>query len=105
MGYKIIVIVAGAIALICTYLVYMAFAVGDHGGMGLFAAFGLMFAALPIGEIGKMLTRRRFPLLYDRIAGSKSKRPTFVPHWHLMGMIALAVLGILLGILIPLFKQ
>jgi hypothetical protein len=46
MGYKIIVIVSGVIALICTYLVYMAFAAGDHSGMGLFAAFGLMFAAL-----------------------------------------------------------
>ena len=105
MGYKIIVVASGALAMICTYLVYMAFAVGDHGGMGLFAAFGLMFAALPIAEIGKMLTRRRFPLLYDRIASNKLQRPTFVPHWQLMGMIVLAVLGILLAILIPLFKQ
>jgi hypothetical protein len=105
MGYTIIVIVSGAIALICTYLVYMAFVVGEHGGMWLFASFGLMFAALPMVEIWKMLTRKRFPWLYDRIAGSKPQRTTFVPHWQLMWMIALAVLIILLAILIPLFNQ
>ncbi|MDP2854514.1 MAG: hypothetical protein Q8O28_09770 [Smithellaceae bacterium] len=52
-----------------------------------------------------MLTKRRFPWLYDRIAGNKPQRPTFVPHWQLMGMIALAVLVILLAILLPLFNQ
>jgi hypothetical protein len=106
MGYKIIVFVSGAIALICTYLVYMAFAAGDHGGIWLFAAFGLLFAALPMAEIGKMLTRKRSSGLYDRIAGNKPQRTAFVPHWQLMGMITLAVLAILLAILIPLlFNQ
>jgi hypothetical protein len=105
MGYKIIVTVSSAIALICIYMVYMAFAAGDHSGMWLFASFGLMFAALPIAEIGKMLTRKRFPRLYDRITGNKPQRITFVPHWQLMGIIALAALIILLAILIPLFNQ
>jgi hypothetical protein len=59
----------------------------------------------PEAIIGKMLIRRRFPWLYDRIAGNKPQQPTFVPHWQLMGMIALAVLVILLAILIPLFNQ
>jgi hypothetical protein len=105
MGYRIIVTVSGAIALICIYLVYMAFAAEDHSGMWLFASFGLLFAALPVAEIGKRLTRKKFPWLYDRIAGDKPQRTTFVPHWQLMGMITLAALIILLAILIPLFKR
>ena len=105
MGYRIIVIVSSAIAFICSYLVYSAFAVGEHGGMWLFASFGLIFAALPMAEIGKMLTRNKSPWIYDRIAGNKPQRTTFVPHWQLMSMITLAVLIILLAILIPLFNQ
>ena len=101
MGYKIIVIISSAIALICTYLVYMAFVAADHVGMLVFAAFGLMFAALPIEVIGRMLTRKKFPWLYDRIVSKAPQRTVFVPHWQLMGMIALAVLIILLAILIP----
>ena len=101
MGYKIIVMVSGAIALICTYLVYMAFVVGEYGGMWLFASFGLMFSALPMVKIGKLLIRKRFPGVYDLIAGNKPQRTTFVPHWQLMGIIALAAVVILLAILIP----
>ena len=102
MGYKIIFIVSSAISLICIYLVYMALVVGDNGGMWLFAAFGFMFAILPIVEIGKKLTLKKFPWIYDSIAGNKRQLTTFVPHWQLMGMIILAATIVLLAILIPL---
>jgi hypothetical protein len=105
LGYTIIVIVSSAIALACAYLVYMAFASGDSGGMWLFTAFGFMFAALPTVAIGKMLTRKRFPQVYDQIAGNKQQRTNFVPHWQLIGMIALTIFIILLAILIPLLVK
>ena len=104
MGVKIMAIVSGGIALVCGYFVYMACTADDQGGIWLFAAFGFLFAVLPLAEIGKMITRKMMPSAFDRISGATTLRPTFVPHWQLMAMIGLVLLLILLGIFIPLFR-
>ncbi len=105
MGHQIIVVISSLVAAACFYLVYMAYEAQDHGGLWFFAAFGLMFAALPLADIGKRLTRKKFPRLYDRIAGKEKARATFVPHWQMMSMIVIAVVAILLSISIPLLLK
>jgi hypothetical protein len=90
---------------ICGYLAFMALESGDIGGVWLFIAFGFFFAVLPLGEIGKILTKERAPRLYDLIAGKKNEGTLFVPHWHTMTIILLAFFSILVSLFIPIFQH
>jgi hypothetical protein len=83
----------------------MDFKSGDIGGVWLFIAFGFFFAILPLGEIGKILTKERAPRIYDLIVGKKKEGTLFVPQWHTMIIIVLAFFSILVSIFISLFQQ
>jgi hypothetical protein len=105
MGYWIIIIISGIMTVICGYFAFMAFKSGDIGGVWLFIAFGFFFSVLPLGEIGKILTKERAPQLYDLIAGKKKEETLFVPQWHTLMIIVLAFISILVSIFISLFQH
>ena len=105
MGYWIIISISGIMTVICGYLVFMASKSVDIGGVWLFIAFGLFFAVLPLGEIGKILTKERAPRIYDLIAGKKKEETLFAPHWYTLTIIVLAFFSILVSIFISLFQN
>lgn len=105
MGYWIIITISGIMTVICGYLAFMAFESRDIGGVWLFIAFGFFFAVLPLGEIGKILTKEKAPRLYDLIAGKKKEDALFVPHWPTLIIIVLAFFSILVSIFISLFQN
>jgi hypothetical protein len=103
--------VAGICAVFSLYSAWAVWDAGDTRGVWLFLAFGISFA-IPVAAavILRVARRTRAFGWIDRalsrdLFGSRKPRPTFVPHWQTMAMIALAILGILAAILIPLFTR
>jgi hypothetical protein len=102
--------VAGLCAGFSFYTAWVVWGAGDTGEVWLFLAFGGLFA-IPLCLAGIKAAAGRIPLFggidraLGRGVGTDKPRPTFVPHWQMMAMIGLAILGILAAILIPLFVR
>jgi hypothetical protein len=108
--YWIGMTVAGLCAAFSFYTAWVMLEAGDTGGLWFFVAFGCFFA-IPICVSLLKAAASRIPLLgridraLGRGVGAKKPRPTFVPHWQMMTMIVLAVIGILVAILVPIFGR
>jgi hypothetical protein len=112
MLYWIGMTVAGLCAAFSFYTAWVILEAGDtRGGPWLFVVFGCLFA-IPLCAAVIKAAANRIPLFgridraLDRgLLGTDKPRPTFVPHWQLMTMIALAIFGILAAILVPIFVR
>jgi hypothetical protein len=109
--YRIGMAVAGLCAALSFFTAWVMLEAGDTRGPWLFVAFGCFFA-VPICIAAVQAAANRIPLFgrIDRalgrgLFGAEKPRPTFVPHWQLMTMIVLALLGILAAILVPIFTR
>jgi hypothetical protein len=103
MGRKLILIILGGIALCCVWFVIMAIQVGDARKACFFGFVGLMFAAVPIFEIVKAISKKNVPGLDARLRG-ESQPTRFIPHWQIMAMLGAALVLIILAIIIPLLR-
>ncbi|HEX7549939.1 MAG TPA: hypothetical protein VF579_05140 [Candidatus Methylomirabilis sp.] len=110
MLYWIGMTVAGLCATFSFYMAWVMLEAGDtRGGPWLFGAFGSFFA-IPICIAIIKAAAKRIPLFgridraLDRgLVGTEKPRPPFVPHWQMMTMIVIAIIGILAAILLPIF--
>ena len=97
----IFVIVFGICAFFSFYVAFLGFRLGDSGAF-LFAVFGLLFAIPFLVSVIKTVSGRSkfFKKLDEKISG-KPKPVTFVPHWFIMTVLAVAAITILSAIIIP----
>jgi len=109
--YWIGMTVAGLCASASLYMAWVIWEAGDTGGFWLFLAFGCFFA-IPIciaaikAVASRILLFKRIDQALSRgLFGTRKAQPTFVPHWQMMTMIIIAIVGILAAIIIPLFAR
>jgi hypothetical protein len=101
MGRIILFSVLALAGLACAWLAVQAYMAGSMQGTALFGAFGALFLAIPLGEIVRFF---RTEIPSDTREQSLPAGPTFVPHWQVMAMIAVALAAILLVIAISLLR-
>ena len=102
--------VTGLCAAFSFYTALVMLEAGDtRGGAWLFGAFGCFFA-IPICIAIIKAAAKQIPLFgrIDRalgrgLFGTEKPRPPFVPHWQMMTMIVIAIIGILAAIVVPIF--
>jgi hypothetical protein len=103
--------VAGLCAGFSFYTAWAMLEAGDTRGPWLFVAFGCLFA-FPIFAATIKAAARRIPLFgrVDRVpdrgvSTANTPRSAFVPHRQMMTLIALALLGILAALLVPILVR